>query len=141
MTHSADPARPVYQGVPLQPAALITHYSMVALYALASSLMGVATLQVVSGDVWEAAWPALLFLASCCAIAGVLRTRRTSQAGFELISSVTLMALLAGYMLALLYRSAQDGDLSHVPIAFLPGVVCVFPSFRAIAIARGVVRR
>lgn len=99
---SVTPAGPPPYG------ALIVQYALIALYAAGASFSGVYTLKVVSGEAWETIWPALLFVAALLALVGVIRSYRTSKHGWEVGGTLALVALLAGYVLAIVVYGASS---------------------------------
>lgn len=131
------------QPAPISPPpyrALIVEYAIIAVYALGAGIYGVYTLKVVSGEAWETLWPALLFVSALLALVGVIRSYLTSKAGWEVIGTLALLALLAGYVLAIAVRCIGGGDPGHLFSALLPVAIAVFPSVRLVQAARGVKR-
>ena len=119
---------------------LITMYSLLALYGLASGFVGVSTIDVVAGQFWGLAWPFLIALTSLGALAGLLRSKLTRHHAVEVTTTLSLVGLLVTYSLFILVRTVLDGDAGRLPVAILPIVISVFPYFRLARIVRGVRR-
>lgn len=117
-------------------ATLIIKYAILALYGVTSCVVGVTTLDVVAGQAWGLIWPALVALLSTLALVGVIRSRVTGREGFELISTLLLVALLGGYVAAIIIRTMQDGEVTRLPIALLPLALSIYPAARMGRIAR-----
>lgn len=117
-------------------ASLIIKYGLISLYGLASSIVGITTLDVVAGALWGVLWPGLVTILALLAMVGVIRSRVTEKEGTELVFTLLLIALLIGYSVAIIARTFVDGQVSRLPIAFLPVILCVFPARRLVQIAR-----
>jgi len=115
---------------------LIIMYALLALYGIGSGVVGVTTLSVVAGEAWGLIWPALVAVLSLAALVGVIRSRLTEKHGWELVATLLLIAMLAGYVAAILLRTIWDGDPSRLPVAILPTVVSIAPAYRLLDIAR-----
>lgn len=113
---------------------LVVKYSLMAFYGLTSAIVGIPTIRVVSGAVWEAIWPLLVMVASLTAIAGVLRSKMTNRHALELVSTIALIAILAGYSVLIVIRAFYEGDYYRLPSAILPIVVMVAPYGRLLDI-------
>lgn len=120
---------------------LITTYALLTLYGVGSSIVGVATLIVVSGQAWGLLWPFLVALFSLGALLATLRSRATSKRGVELVVTLLLIALLAGYTIAIIVRTFMDGHMERLPIGLLPIIISVNPFSRLLFIARTSQRR
>lgn len=112
-------------------------YFLVALYGAAASIVGVTTINVVGGHVWETAWPFLLSLSSLAAIFGIIRSKYFQKTGFEFGTTLTFISLLMSYSVAIVVRTLFDGDMSRLPVAVLPVIISVTPFARILDIARG----
>lgn len=119
---------------PHTPLAVI--YALLTVYGLGSALAGVTTLDVVAGAAWGLTWPALVAVLALASFVGVVRSRITDKEGWEVVSTLLLIALLAGYAIAIPIRTMLDGDWSRLPFAVLPVVAAVFPASRLLDIAR-----
>jgi len=128
--------------VTVSPTALVIEYSLIALYGILCSWVGVATLDIVGGPVWAFAWPLAIVVFSLGAIVGVVVSNRLARRGFELVTTLLLIALLMGYAIAIIVRVAEvDGELNRLPVAVLPFALSVHPFSRLVRIARGTVVR
>jgi hypothetical protein len=115
---------------------LIIMYALLALYGIGSGVVGVATLNVVAGEAWGLLWPALVAALSIAALVGVIRSGVTEKHGWEMVATLLLVAMLAGYVSAIIARTLHDGEPTRLPVAILPTVVSIPPAFRLIDIAR-----
>jgi lipopolysaccharide export LptBFGC system permease protein LptF len=115
---------------------LIVTYALLTLYGVTSAVVGVTTLSAVAGSVWGLMWPLLVTAFSVLALAGVIRSRVSRKEGFELVASLLLAALLIGYTVAIIARTFDDGDLSRLPVAWLPVALSINPASRMVQIAR-----
>ena len=123
------------------PVAFIIEYALIALYGILSGWVGVATLDVVGGPVWAIVWPVGIVVFATSAIVGITLSRRTGRGGFELVTTLALIALLVGYSAAIIFRVEFDGQLNRLPVAVLPVALSVHPFSRLVKIARGTVVR
>ena len=111
-------------------------YALLTVYGIGSAAVGVTTLDVVAGAAWGLLWPSLVALFALAAFIGVIRSRITEKHGWEVVGSLLLIALMLGYALAIVVRTAFDLDISRLPYGVLPVVVAVSPAFRLLHIAR-----
>ena len=114
---------------------LILMYALLTLYGIGSGVVGVTTLSVVAGDEWAVIWPALVAALSASALIGVVRSWVANKHGWEVVATLLLVAMLIGYVVAILARTTIDGDASRLPVAILPLVVSIPPAFRLVTIA------
>lgn len=117
-------------------AQLVIMYALLTIYGLGSGAVGVTTLSVVAGDQWAIIWPGLVAALSAGALIGVLRSWLANKHGWEVVATLLLVAMLAGYVIAILARTTLDGDPTRLPVAMLPLVVSIPPAFRLVDIAR-----
>lgn len=113
-------------------------YLLIALYGLSASIVGITTIGVVGGNSWESIWPMLVSVFSLGAFFGVIRSKYYSKEGLEAVMTVSVVALLASYSLAIVLRTLSDGDTSRLPVAFLPVILSVMPFARFMDIVRGI---
>lgn len=131
-----------HRSVTVSPIALIIEYTLIALYGVLCSWVGVATLDIVGGPLWAFVWPLAIVVFSLGAIVGVVVSGRLARGGFELITTLLLVALLLGYSAAIVVRVVEvDGELNRLPVAVLPVALSVHPFSRLVRIARGTVVR
>lgn len=117
-------------------ATYILKYALIAIYGLGSGIVGITTLDVVAGRFWGLLWPGLITVLALLAMVGVIRSRLTEKEGMELIFTLLLLALFAGYVVAIVVRSHLDGNVQRLPTALLPVILSVFPGRRLVQIAR-----
>lgn len=115
---------------------LIIKYALIAVYGAFSGWVGIATLDVVAGQLWGVLWPALVTVFSLLAMFAVIRSRITEKEGLELVSTLLLISLLIGYSIAIVTRTTIDGNVTRLPVALLPIILSVFPARRLVQIAR-----
>jgi hypothetical protein len=115
---------------------LMVTYVLLALYGVTSAVVGVTTMIAAAGDVWGLLWPLLVTALSVLALAGVIRSRVTGKEGFELVASLLLASLIIGYTFAIIIRTFDDGDITRLPVAWLPVALSVHPAGRMVQIAR-----
>jgi len=113
---------------------LVIKYVLLALYSLASIIDGVPEITAVAGHAYGLVWPALLLLASIAALAGVVRSRYTGKVKLEYAGTVSLLAGMAGYAVAIVWLAVSSGNWHHSPGAILPLVLSAFPLARLLNI-------
>lgn len=116
-------------------------YLLIALYGLSVSLVGLTTIGVVGGQQWETVWPLLLSVSSLGAFFGVIRSKYYGKEGLEAVMTLATVALLASYSLAIILRTASDGDFIRLPAALLPIIAMVTPFGRVTDIVRSLGRK
>lgn len=114
---------------------LFIKYGLIFVYAVTSGVVGVTTLDVVAGEWWALLWPTLMALFSLLAFLGVLRSKRTGRYLFEIVATLLLIAMFAGYVVAIVYRGFDAGEYQRLPVAWLPVILSVFPTSRLVDIA------
>ncbi|MDF2992098.1 MAG: hypothetical protein K0S37_2612 [Microbacterium sp.] len=118
---------------------LLWKYSIMAVYSAASSLLGATTVGRATDPFYARLFPALLFLACCAALVGVVVSRWTARVWVEYVGTAALLAGMAGYAIAIGYVGiAIDHDWSRLPPAILPIALMVFPVMRLRNILRTV---
>jgi hypothetical protein len=128
MTHAQYIGPPPYR-------TLIVKYALITMYGLTSCIVGVVTLDVAAGAVWAVLWPILVTVLAFLALLGVVHSWRTGRERFELVTTLLLIAMLVGYTVAILLRTWEDGEVSRLPVAWLPIILSVYPGRRLIQIA------
>lgn len=106
---------------------LFVKYTLIAIYGVGSGIVGVTTLDVIAGATWALAWPALITAFAVTAIVGVRRARRRQRFALEVVATIFLLALFAGYMVAIALRAGIYGEFYRLPTALLPLILSVFP--------------
>lgn len=130
------------RSVTVSPTALVIEYALIAVYGALCSAVGVATLDIVGGPLWAFVWPLAIVVFSLGAIVGVVVSGRLARRGFELVTTLLLVAMLMGYSAAIVFRVVEvDGELNRLPVAVLPVALSVHPFSRLVRIARGTVVR
>jgi hypothetical protein len=118
---------------------LLWKYSIMAVYAASSSLLGATTVGRATDPFYARLFPALLFIACCTALVGVVVSRWTARVWVEYAGTAALLAGMAGYSIAIGYVGiAVDHDWSRLPPAILPIALMVFPVMRLRNILRTV---
>jgi len=118
---------------------LLWKYSFMAAYSASAVFLGATTVGKAVDPFYARLFPALLFLACCAALIGVVVSRWTARVWIEYVGTVGLIAGMVGYAIAIGYVGIIiDNDLSRVPPAILPLCLCVFPVLRLVNILRTV---
>jgi hypothetical protein len=106
---------------------LFVKYTLIAVYGIASGVVGVTTLDLIAGETWALAWPALITAFAVTAFVGAQRSRRRQRFGLEVVATICLLALFAGYIVAIALRATLYGEFYRLPTALLPLILSVFP--------------
>ena len=117
--------------------ALVIEYGLLSFYGVLSGWVGVRTLDIVGWPLWALVWPIGIVFFSMAAIFGVLVNKKYGIAAVELVTTIALVSLLIGYSVAIVIRTAVDGDMIRLPVAVLPFALSVHPFSQLVRIARG----
>lgn len=115
---------------------LIVKYALIALYGLAASIVGVTTVNVVGGSLWESVWSFLLTVLSLAAMIGIIRSKLTGKVSVEVVSTLFLIGLLVSYAVAIILRTLVDWEFERLPALLLPVIISVTPFARVLDISR-----
>lgn len=117
-------------------ARLRVKYALIALYGLASSLVGITTITAVSGEAWGLAWPVLVASLALGAILGLSRSQEKHMYGWEISMTLSLLAVFCSYSVLIVLRTIHDGEVTRLPVALLPVILSVTPFARFLDIVR-----
>ncbi len=112
-------------------------YALLSVYGLVASIVGVTTVGIVGGTLWETVWPFLISVTGLAAVVGVSRSKTSGKSGMEFATTLALLALLNSYTVAIVVRTFSDGDLARLTVALLPIIISVTPFGRMLDIGRG----
>lgn len=112
---------------------LLIKYLIIFGYGVTGFVVGVPTLQKITGESFELAWPAMIALLAVLSACGVIVSWWTDKhTGLEYWATWSLIVWLAVYTTALIIRAATTPDHGTAATAWLPAAFCVFPAIRVI---------
>jgi len=115
---------------------LLTKYALLAVYGIGSEAVGVITITTVAGETWGVIWPVLIAVFAIASFLATLRSKYTHRFLLETIATLMLIALLAGYVVAIIVRTLNDGLLERLPVGLLPVILSITPAARLLDLAR-----
>ena len=114
----------------------LVKYALLALYGLTASIVGVATIGVVGGSLWENTWPLLVLVFSILAAGSTVYTKFSGNPRLEVWITNALIALLLTYTVFIIIRTIVDGHIERLPFAVLPVALSVTPFAHVLDINR-----
>lgn len=121
---------------PDQTGRLGVKYALLALYGLAASVVGIVTIEKVSGETWAILWPLLVTVFAVASLISLERSRARRKYGVEIVFTILLLATVNFYTVAIVARTLEDGDWTRLPVALLPVILSVSPFAHVLDIAR-----
>lgn len=105
-----------------------TLYLGYTLWAIASGLFGIPSLQQAQGDVWQVGFSFLVLLV--CAPAAIGATFFPRLARLEMFAASSFVGLLLFYIGTLVVTGFEAGDAGRSITSILIGTVAIFPAIR-----------
>lgn len=117
--------RPSFYGM------LICYYAAILGYGITASISGVLAVQHTAGYTFAFIWALLLGAGALLAGAGVVFSIYRRSHWFELVGTIVIIALMAGYTVAIfLFALSPGGDVARLSAFWLPVVIAIMPVWR-----------
>jgi hypothetical protein len=109
-----------------------TLYLGYTIWAIASAIFGIPSLQQTQGEIWQVGFSLLVFIA--CAPAAVGATFFPRLARLEMFAAASFVGLILFYVIELAVTGLASGDAGRPISAILIGTVMIFPAIRVVFI-------
>lgn len=117
--------RPSFYGM------LICYYAAILGYGITAYLFGVLSLEHTAGAGFATLWAVLLGSGAIIAGGGVVFSMWLRTHWLELVGTITIVALMVGYAVAIvLYALRPGGDPTRLSAFWLPIVIMILPVWR-----------
>ena len=116
---------------------LMLTYAFMVMYAITAALVSLPSLEDVYNFAVVSTTLGLVATFGAASIIGVIRTRATGHAGFEVVVSFAFFVFFIAYPIVIFVRTISDGSVARLPYAFLAFALCIIPYSRSINIVRG----
>lgn len=122
--------RPSFYGM------LICYYAAILGYGITAYLFGVLSIEHTVNAGFATVWAVLLGVGALVAGGGVVFSIYLRTHWLELAGTITIVALMVGYTVAIiLYALRPGGDPTRISAFWLPVVVAILPTWRITVMA------
>ncbi len=109
---------------------LFSIYVGIVVYGIWAAIVEIPTFVIIGSSTFAIAWASTVAFFGFGAALGVARTWGTGRFRLEKWSTALFMLAFIGYSFALIFRAATTGNWDAAPLAVIPVILCIPPSFR-----------